>query len=57
MVCLEIVLKTKYIFFALGCGSVVQWYSIPLQMERSVVIFRSLPSSLYCVTCRKTLDV
>ena len=25
IVCLEIVFKTSYIFFALACGSVAQW--------------------------------
>ena len=54
---LEIVLKTKYLCIALGmweCSSVVEH---SMQIERSVVQFRFLSSSLQLATCRKTLDV
>ena len=54
---LEIVVKTKYLCIALRmleCSSVVEH---SMQIERSVVQFRSLSSSLQLATCRKTLDV
>ena len=54
---LEIVLKTKYLCIVLGmweCSSVVEH---SMQIERSVVQFRSLSSSLQLSTCQKTLDV
>ena len=46
---LEIVLKTKYLCIRWACRNVAQWQSIRLQIERSAVQFRSLPSSLLWV--------